>query len=328
MSLTSKVFSKVIQTRLTKTLDNYFSQQQAGFRPGRSCSYHIFTLRQILEQSREWNTSLYINFIDLKKAFDSIHRESLWKILRHYGIPTKLVNIVKMLYCDFKSQVICDTELTEAFSVTTGMKQGCILSPFLFILGIDWIMKQVTSEGQRGIRWTLTTILEDLDFADDIALLTHRHQDMQTKTDIMATTTESIGLKISAKKTKHLRMNTRTEDTVTLNGEPIEDVESFTCLGSKMATSGDGEEIRARLSKASQAFASLRNTWKSHNISTETKIRLFKSNVLSTLLYGAESWKMTKTISHKLEVFQNRCLRRILRISWPNTISDFTKRIK
>ena len=68
MSLTSKVFSKVIQTRLTKTLDNYFSQQQAGFRPGRSCSYHIFTLRQILEQSREWNTSLYINFIDLKKG--------------------------------------------------------------------------------------------------------------------------------------------------------------------------------------------------------------------------------------------------------------------
>ena len=69
--------------------------------------------------------------------------------------------------------------------------------------------------------------------------------------------------------------------------------------------------------KASQAFASLRSTWRSNNISQKTKIRFFKSNVLSTLLYGAESWKMTKTISHKLEVFQNKCLRRILRIYWP-----------
>ena len=90
-----------------------------------------------------------------------------------------------------------------------------------------------------------------------------------------------------------------------------------------MSTSGDGEEeILVRISKASQAFASLRSTWRSKNISQKTKIRFFKSNVLSTLLYGAESWKMTKTISHKLEVFQNKCLRRILRIYWPQTISN------
>ncbi|XP_078355676.1 uncharacterized protein LOC144640384 [Oculina patagonica] len=94
-----------------------------------------------------------------------------------------------------------------------------------------------------------------------------------------------------------------------------------------VSTSGDGEEeILARISKASQVFASLRSTWKSRNISQKTKIRFFKSNVLSTLLCGAESWKMTKTISHKLEVFQNRCLRRFLRIFWPNTISNYELR--
>ena len=65
------------------------------------------------------NTPLYINFIDLEKAFDSIHRESLWKILRHYGVPAKLVRVIAMLYSDFKSQVICDSELTEAFNVST-----------------------------------------------------------------------------------------------------------------------------------------------------------------------------------------------------------------
>ena len=327
LPITSKILSKIIHTRLAATLDEYIRQEQAGFRPGRSCSDHIFTLRQILEQSKEWNAPLYANFIDFEKAFDSIHRDSLWKILRHYGIPSKLVNIIKMLYSDFRSRVICNTVLTDAFRVTTGVKQGCILSPFLFILGIDWVLKQVTSDGRRGIRWTLTSVLEDLDYADDIALLAHRHQDMQAKTNALATTAGSLGLKINSKKTRHFRMNSRTNESIMVNGDVIDEVDHFTYLGSKVSTSGDGEEeIQVRISKASQAFAALRGTWRSKNISQKTKIRLFKSNVLSTLLYGAESWKMTKTISHKLEVFQNRCLRRILRIYWPQTISNYELR--
>ena len=312
LSLTSKVFSRIVLSRLTAVLEKDLRPQQAGFRPGRSCSDHIFTLRQILEQSKEWNTPLYINFIDLEKAFDSIHRESLWKILRHYGVPEKLVRVIAMLYSDFKSQVICDSELTEAFNVSTGVKQGCILSPFLFILAMDWIMKNSTDGERTGIKWTMTmtttTTLEDLDFADDIALLSHR-QDMQEKTDAMATTAGNLGLKVSTKKTKGMRMNARVQENIKLNRDEIEEVDDFTYLGSKMSNTGDGEvETQARLAKASQAFASLRSTWKARNIRLKTKLRIFKSNVISTLLYGSESWKVTKTISNKLDVFQNRCL--------------------
>lgn len=84
-----------------------------------------------------------------------------------------------------------------------------------------------------------------------------------------------------------------------------------------MSKSRDAEEeMRARISKANQAFAALRNPCRAKNISTNT-------NVLSTLFSGAESWKMLKTISHKLKVFKNRCLRRILSIFWPNAISNF-----
>ena len=236
------IFSKIIHTRLAETLDEYIRQEQAGFRPGRSCSDHIFTLRQILEQSKEWNAPLYANFIDIEKVFDSIHRDSLWKILRHYGIPSKLVNVIKMPYSDFKSQVICNTALADAFSVTTGVKQGCILSPLLFILGIDWVLKQVTSGGRRGIRWTLTSVLEDLVYADDIALLAHRHQDMQAKTNALANTAGSLGLKINTKKTRHLRMNSRTNESIMVNGVVVDEVDHFTYLGSKVSTSGDGEE--------------------------------------------------------------------------------------
>ena len=90
LSITSKVFSRVIHDRISEALDPLLRKEQAGFRKGKSCGDHIFTLRQILEQCQEWNTPFYANFVDFEKAFDSIHRESLWCILRHYGIPPRL----------------------------------------------------------------------------------------------------------------------------------------------------------------------------------------------------------------------------------------------
>ena len=323
LSITSKILSRIVHRRISETLDRYLRQEQAGFRPGRSCSEHIFTMRQILEQSHEWNTSLYINFLDFKKAFDSVHRDSLWKILQHYGVPNKLVNVIKMLYQGFSAQVLCDGELTETFQVKTGVKQGCVLSPFLFSLAVDWIMTKTVGEEKRGIQWTFAKRLEDLDFADDIALLAQRQTDMQGKTDDAAASAGQIGLEANVPKTKHMRMNSRSQEAIRLYGTAIEEVDEFPYLGSKMTSDGSCDaEIKSRLSKASQAFGMLKSIWRAGKLSLQTKLRLFKSNVLTTLLYGAESWKMTKTIGKKLEVFQRRCLRRIVDVRWPNTISN------
>ena len=74
-------------------VDKTLREEQAGFRQDRSCTDQIATLRIIVEQSIEWNSSLYVNFVDYEKAFDSLDRETLWKILRHYGVPMKLVKI-------------------------------------------------------------------------------------------------------------------------------------------------------------------------------------------------------------------------------------------
>uniref|UniRef100_A0A0B7BH62 Reverse transcriptase domain-containing protein n=3 Tax=Arion vulgaris TaxID=1028688 RepID=A0A0B7BH62_9EUPU len=137
LSLTSKIFSRVILQRMKVALDNKIRIEQAGFRKGRSCIDHIFALRQIVEQSNEWNSSIYMVFVDFEKAFDSLHRESLWKILRHYGIPIKMVSVIKALYTDFQCQVVCNSQLTEWFEVNTGVRQGSILSPFLFNLAMD-----------------------------------------------------------------------------------------------------------------------------------------------------------------------------------------------
>ena len=86
-------------------------------------------MRIIVEQSIECNSSLYVNFVDYEKAFDSLYRESLWKILRHYGVPMKLVNMMKNSYEGMSCRVIHDGQLTKNFEIRTGVRQGCLLSP-------------------------------------------------------------------------------------------------------------------------------------------------------------------------------------------------------
>ena len=131
LSLTSKVFSRIILRRIS-AISNIIRQEQAGFRKWKSCFHHIFTLRQIIEQSAERNSTIYANFKDFEKAFDSLHRESLRKILRSYGIPQKMVNIIKRLYRDFECKVICNNQLTYSFSITRGQVRVHLITIPLF----------------------------------------------------------------------------------------------------------------------------------------------------------------------------------------------------
>ena len=176
---------------------------------------------------------------------------------------------------------------------------------------------------QSGIIRTFPESLGDLDFTDDISLLAHNHRDIQRKTEKLVRNSAKVGLHVNKDKTKTMRSNCQTADPVKLGEQDIEDVTEFTYLGPKVTKDGNTEaEIKAMINKARGAFAALKNIWKTKMISKKTKIHIFKSNELSILLYAAESWKVTKGICHMLEVFQNKCLTRILHIFWPNKITN------
>ena len=170
----------------------------------------IFALRNILEQSLEWNTSLCINFIDFQKAFDSVHRESLWKILQAYGLPSKIINLIKMFYDNFECSIILGNTIT------------------LFLVTIDWVMRQATSLRSRGIQWTIFSHLQDLDFADDIAILSSTPTHLQEKSDDLNTNAKKTGLIISKKKSKIMCVNSDASRPINIHGEPLEHTEEFT----------------------------------------------------------------------------------------------------
>ena len=102
----------------------------------------IFILRNILEQVNEWQATFYAHFVDFEKAFDSVHCEGLWRIMKAYSIPDKLIRMVKIMYNDFECSVLEEGELTRWFKITTGVKQGCVMSGFLFLLTVDWTMRR------------------------------------------------------------------------------------------------------------------------------------------------------------------------------------------
>ena len=170
-------------------------------------------------------------------------------------------------------------------------------------------MRTTTTQSRTGIQWTLCEQLEDLDYADDLALLSHAQQQMQEKTNNVAATSAQVGLKIHRGKTKILKINTDKQIPVTLDDEALEEVEAFTYLGSVIDKQGGTEaDVKVRIGKARAVFIQLKNIWSSKQLSTQTKLRLFNTNVKTVLFYGAETWRTTVAVINKIQVFINSCL--------------------
>ena len=236
-------------------------------------------------------------------------------------MPDKTVTI-RVLYEGFSAQVVHNGQKTQPLIMRTWVRQGCLLSPVLLLVALDWVTR-TAFDRKRGIQWTFTTSLEDLDFADDLALLSHRIQDMRDRTRALEVQSAKVGLRINATKTKLMRIETKRGDGVSVAGEPIDEVDEFTYLGSIVSKKGcTDEDIQARIGKARQAFAMLRPIWRSTALTTKTKLRVFGLNVKAVLLYGSETWRLTKRLEQKLQVFINKSLRNILRIWWPGKVSN------
>uniref|UniRef100_K7EYP8 Reverse transcriptase domain-containing protein n=1 Tax=Pelodiscus sinensis TaxID=13735 RepID=K7EYP8_PELSI len=183
-------------------------------------------------------------------------------------------------------------------------------------------MQRTASDASRGIRWTPFSTLEDLDFADDLALLFHTHQHMQEKTQCLCTFGHQVGLRVSQKKTEIMTLSIDSPASIKIYDADLPSTDSFTYLGSIIRYDGGTKnDIQSRLSKARNVLRSMNNVWRATQYSVHIKLKLYQSCVISTLLYGSECWRMTECNCAKLSSFHTTSLRKILYIFWPKTIS-------
>ncbi|XP_020628246.1 uncharacterized protein LOC110065450 [Orbicella faveolata] len=185
--------------------------------------------------------------------------------MRTCGIPEKIIRVVQLLYQDSECAVLDGGHTSEWFKVETGVKQGCMMSGFLFLLAIDWIMFETTKQANIRIRWRFMDQLEDLDFADDIALISTTQHQMQRKTDKLTEAAQREGLNVSKTKTQVMRQNCKNTEPIKFqNGNTIKGTKDFTYLGAVVSSEGGcDKDMDSRLSKAKAAFRKLRRIWSS-----------------------------------------------------------------
>ena len=335
LSIAAKVYNKILLNRIRDHVDPMLRNNQAGFRPGRSCAQQIHILRRIMEGFKDQQLPLTVTFIDFKKAFDSINRKVMFAVLRHYGIPKALVDAIGVLYNNSRSAVMVDGSISDPFDVTTGVLQGDVLAPFLFVILVDYLLKKATSDLDSGVvthprrsRRHPAVVLNDLDFADDIALLETTIPRAQAQLTETAEAAKDLGLFISVSKTEYMTANCNPHPTLQVYGDSINHVTDFRYLGSMMASGAS--DLKRRKALAWCAFWKLERLWRSPQIGIATKMKLFNTTCVTILLYGCESWVISQDMECKINAFATSCYRIMLGIKRmdhvPNTtIYDMTK---
>ena len=314
----SEVMLKIILQRLKQKSEEILSEEQAGFRAGRSTAEQIFNIRILIEKCLQHQQDLYHNFIDFKKAFDRVWHEGLWHVMRQYNFDEDLIQVIESLYKSAKSAVLLSGELGEYFLTTVGVRQGCILSPVLFNIFLENIMQDALKNYESKVSIGGRQLC-NLRFADDIDLIGRTEKELQELTTRLEKSASAFGMEISSEKSKILvNSNTETKTTnIIMNGEILEEVKEFKYLGALINSKGTSvKEIKTRLAIALSSMAKLTKIWKNNGIKTGSKLKLYKTLVTSIASYGCESWTLTEDTQRRIQAFEMKCFRRILNISY------------
>ena len=261
------------------------------------------------------NLQVTLLFVDFTKAFDSIHRGKMERILLAYGLPKETVAAITILYRNTKVKVRSPDGDTEYFDIVAGVLQWDTLAPYLFIICLDYVLRtsidKIRENGfeltmKRRWRYPVKTIT-DADYADDIALLANTPNQAETLLRSLERAAAGIGLHVNAHKTEYMCYN-QTGDNTTLDRASLKFVDKFTYLGSSVSSTE--KYIDTRLTKALTAIDRLSIIVKS-DLTDKMKRSFFQAAVVSILMYGCTTWTLTKRLKKKLDGNYTRRLRAI-----------------
>uniref|UniRef100_A0A914UKL9 Reverse transcriptase domain-containing protein n=1 Tax=Plectus sambesii TaxID=2011161 RepID=A0A914UKL9_9BILA len=314
LSTIYKTFTRVLTNRLESHLEDAQPVEQAGFRRGFSMADHIQTLNELAEKCDEFHLPLFMLFINFEKAFDSIEYGALYKALRWQSIPEQAIRLLQTINENGCTTIHIGFDKME-INVCQGVRQGDTISPKLFSAclqlafdQVNWRSKGIKINGQH---------LNHLRFADDIVLISHNYVQLQKMAKDLQQQAKGIGLKINVNKSKLVtNQNTHRRPPFIVAGQQVEQVSEFVYLGQTIGDSTKRQkEIGRRVTAGWRSFFKYKMIYMSKQTPMSLKRRLFNSCVLPAMLYGAETWSLTKREENRLAVAQRRMERIMAGIS-------------
>ena len=152
----------------------------------------VFVFRQLQEKCREQNNVLYVAFVDLTKAFDTVSRKRLWMIMERLGCPSKFLSMVIRLHKDQRGQVKLNSDLSGSFPIVNGVKQGCVLAPTLFSIFFSMMLKQVIETLTMMVLYTSATVLTAMCLTSGDCTPTQKHLNSCSMTSSLLTTLSTL----------------------------------------------------------------------------------------------------------------------------------------
>ena len=268
------------------------------------------------------NRDLVLVFIDFSKAFDSVDRSMMFKILKLYGIPDEIIDAIKVLYTNTSATVLSPDGETEPFNILAGILQGDTLAPFLFVIIVDYVLrvsvdksndKGIEIQPRRSSRYPAHH-LTDTDFADDIALISSALKNAQSLLISLEQAANSVGLHLNEKKTEYMNLSAdKTSEIKTLSGALLNCKEDYKYLGSFISSSE--KDFLTRKALAWVACNKLHKIWTS-NLEVSIKTKIFLTTIQPILLYGSETWTLSRKIEKRLDGTYTRLLMRAKNLPW------------
>ena len=252
----SKILLRIVMRRIEGKARDIISKTQFGFRKGVGTREAIGVMRMLGERSLEYGNEVYVCFIDFEKAFDRVNWVKMMQILKQIGVDWRDQRFIRDLYMNQEAFVRVNGELTEPGIIGRGVRQGCLMSPLLFSLYVEEMMKEAMIDLDEGVQvggnW-----LKDVRFADDQGMVASTEQGLQLILDKLNESAKQYDMKINVKKTKVMKISKNGGTmNIMIDDQNVEQVNKFKYLGAWITEDGRCEtEIRTRIGMAKDTFS-------------------------------------------------------------------------
>ena len=321
--MVGKVFMRVINARLADHCESedLLVDEQAGFRPRRSCADQLFILTEVLAERRNAKKKVAACFIDVRKAYDRVWRDGLWKALWQKGVRGRMWRVLRDYYKKVQSSVRLEGGNTEWFDVSVGVRQGCVISPILFDVFVDGLAREVKALGLGvavgGDRLSL------LLYADDIVVLADSENDLQRMMVAVEGFCRRWRLQVNMGKTKVVHFGARGVGRLNVQwqGKVLEEVEEYKYLGMLLQKRGTWKKTKEKMLRQAKRAAAM--AWnmavRGGDMTVKGMTSMWTALIRPHLEYGAEVldshnahvWEEAEKLARKIGRRVLKCGRRL-----------------